>query len=81
VAGRPVKGRLRAIAKRRAILGAEIEQQRSGLRESLGVLSQELAFAGLGLVIGRVLIRRPWLRALALGSLAAVAARRHASRR
>jgi hypothetical protein len=81
VAGQAVKDRLHAIAQRRAILSSEIQQQRSGLRESLGVLSQELAFAGLGLVVGRILIRRPWLRALALGGLAALAARRLAIRR
>ena len=76
MAGRALKSRLHAIAQRRAILSAEIEQQRFGLRESAGVLRQELAFAGLGLVVGRMLVRRPWLRALALGGLAAFAARR-----
>jgi hypothetical protein len=81
VAGETVKRRLHAIAQRRAILSAQIEQQRSGLRESMGVFSHELAFAGLGLVVGRVLIRRPWLRALALGGLAALAARRMAAAR
>ena len=81
MARRAVKSRLRAIAQRRAFLSAEIEQQRFELRQSAGVLTQELAFAGLGLVVGRILVRRPWLRALALGGLAAFASRKMAIRR
>ena len=72
---------LHAIAQRRAVLRAEIARQRAGLREALGVAAQDLALAGLGLVAGRVLVRRPWLRALAFGALAAFAARRAAIRR
>jgi hypothetical protein len=75
-----LKARLHAIAQRRRGLGAEIEQQRAVLRETLAVVQQDVALAGLGLVVGRVLVRRPWLRALALGALAAVAARRLAIR-
>jgi hypothetical protein len=74
-----VKARLHAIALQRAVLAGEIEQQRTALRETLGVLRNDIAFAGLGLVVGRVLVRRPWLRALALGALAAVAAKRLAA--
>jgi hypothetical protein len=71
---------MHAIAQRRRRLGAEIDQQRAVLRETLAVVQQDVALAGLGLVVGRVLVRRPWLRALALGALAAVAARRLAIR-
>jgi hypothetical protein len=79
VAGQAVKDRLHAIAQRRAILSSEIQQQRAKLRGSLGVVSQELAFAGLGLIVGRVLISRPWLRAVALGGLAVWAAKKRSA--
>jgi hypothetical protein len=81
VAGRAVKARLLAIAKRRAMLGAELEQQRAALRDSLSMLRMDLAFAGLGLIAGRLLVRRPWLRALLLGGLGALAASRLVTRR
>jgi hypothetical protein len=71
-----VKARLRAIARRRRALLAEIRRQRAAQRVTIAALRQELAFAGLGLIAGRLLARRPWLRALALGALAAVATRR-----
>jgi hypothetical protein len=71
-----VKARLNAIALRRAALALEIHVQRTAQRETLAVLRNDIAFARLGLVVGRVLVRRPWLRALALGALAAVAAGR-----
>jgi hypothetical protein len=76
-----VKARLHAIARRRAMLVAEVEQQRAAVRESLAVLRTELAFAGLGLVAGRLLTRRPWLRALVLGGLGAFAASKLVTRR
>jgi hypothetical protein len=81
VAGRAVKARLRAIARRRAAVGAEIRQHRAQMRESLAVLRTDLAFAGLGLVAGRLLVRRPWLRALVLGGLGALAASKLVTRR
>ena len=62
------------------MLRAEIDQQRAALREALADARTDLAFAGLGLIAGRVLVRRPWLRALVLGGLAALAARRLATR-
>jgi hypothetical protein len=68
-----VKARLQAIALQRAVLAGEIGRQRTALGETLGVLRNDIALAGLGLVVGRVLVRRPWLRALALGALAAIA--------
>ena len=76
-----MKTRLRAIALRRATLGAEAEQQRAEMRESLAILRTDLAFAGLGLMAGRLLVRRPWLRALVLGSLGALAASKLVTRR
>lgn len=75
-----MKARLGAIARRRAALAVEIGQQRAAQRAIMAALRQEIAFAGLGLIAGRLLVRRPWLRALALGALAAVAARRVATR-
>ena len=81
MAGRAVKARLGAIARRRAVLGAEVAQQRAQMRESLALLRTELAFAGMGLVAGRLLIRRPGLRALVLGGLGALAASMLVTRR
>jgi hypothetical protein len=81
VAGRAVKARLGAIARRRTVLGAEVQQQRAQMRESLALLRTELAFAGMGLIAGRLLIRRPWLRALVLGGLGALAASKLVTRR
>ena len=81
MAGRPVTARLQAIARQRALLRAEIQQHRAGLHGTLAALRNDLAIAGLGLIAGRALVRRPWLRALALGGLAAVAAARLAVRR
>lgn len=75
-----MRTRLQAIARRRAELAGEIGRQRAALGESLAEVRQAVAFAGAGLVISRVLARRPWLRALALGALAVVAARRLAVR-
>jgi hypothetical protein len=81
MARRAVKARLHAIARRRAVLGADVEQQRAEMRESLAVLRTDVAFAGLGLVAGRLLVRRPWLRALVLGGLGALAASKLVTRR
>jgi hypothetical protein len=75
-----VNDRLRAIARRRGALAAEIRRQRAAQSIIMGALRQDLAFAGLGLIAGRLLVRRPWLRALVLGGLAAVAAKRVAAR-
>ena len=71
-----MKARLRAIAHRRLTLGVEVQQQRAAMRDSLAILRNDLAFAGLGLLAGRLLVRRPWLRALVLAGLSVAAARR-----
>ena len=71
-----MKARLRAIAHRRLTLGVEVQQQRAAMRDSLANLRNDLAFAGLGLLAGRLLVRRPWLRALVLAGLSVAAARR-----
>lgn len=75
-----MKTRLRAIARRRAALVAEIRQQRTAQHVVISALRQDLAFTGLGLVAGRLLAHRPWLRMLVLGALAALAAKRIAAR-
>jgi hypothetical protein len=76
-----MNARLLAIAQRRAMIAAEAGRQRAAQRELLAILRKDLAFAGLGLIAGRALVRRPWLRALVLGGLAAAAAGRLALRR
>ena len=81
MAGSALRARLDAIARRRAVLGAEVQQQRVKMRGSLAQLRTDLAFAGIGLIAGRLLVRRPWLRALVLGGLGALAASKLAIRR
>jgi hypothetical protein len=76
VGQRVVNAPLRAIALRRTNLTAEIEEQRAAMTEALAGMRIQLAFAGLGLVATRILVRRPWLRAAVLGLLGAVAALR-----
>lgn len=71
-----MRARLGAIARRRAALAHEIRQQRIAQHIIVSQLRQEVAFAAVGLVVGRLLVRRPWLRRLALGALGAFAARR-----
>jgi hypothetical protein len=75
-----MSAQLQAIERRRAALGREIGQTRAAQRQALSAVRQELAVAGLGLVIGRLLVRRPWLRAAVMAGVAAVAARRLGTR-
>jgi hypothetical protein len=71
-----VKARLEAIAQRRDSLSREIGRERIATREMLGAVRNDIALAGLGLAVSRLLVRRPWMRALVLGALAAFAAKR-----
>lgn len=72
--------RLEAIAVRRAALLTESEQARQAIRVSGGALRSDLSLALLGLSLTRLLARRPWLGALALGVVAILAARHRAAR-
>ena len=72
--------RLEALAMRRAALLVESEQARQAIRISGGALRSDLSVALLGLSLTRLLARRPWLGALALGVVAILAARRRATR-
>jgi hypothetical protein len=76
-----MKQRLRAIAHRRASLRAEIDDQRTMLRERLADLRNDVALAGLGFLASRLVARHRWLRrTLMFGGLAALVARHVATR-
>ena len=72
--------RLEAIAVRRAALLAESDQTRRAIRVSGAALRSDLSLALLGLSLTRLLTRRPWLGALALGVVAILAARHRGAR-
>ena len=70
-----MRARLQVLAQQRAELLVEIDQQRGQLRARAKLVRQDLAYAAAGFLVARVLARRPWLRALALASLAFAASR------
>jgi hypothetical protein len=65
--------RLAAVVQRRAHLIADIERERASLRSSYASIRQDLVYAGLGLMAGRLLARHTWLRAATLVVLAVLA--------
>jgi hypothetical protein len=68
--------RLAALIQRRARLIADINRERTSLRGTYGVIQQDLVYAGLGLMAGRLLTRYPWLRTTTLAALAIFAGSR-----
>ena len=68
------------IAMRRALLVGQSALARESVAQSARRLRSDLAVAALGLVAGRVLIKRPWLGALAVGALALFTGSRLAAR-
>ena len=71
---------LQALALRRALLIAEIGQQRAALGGRLAAVRHDLAYAGLGLLATQLLARRPLLRVLVIAGLAIAAGTRLAAR-
>lgn len=69
-----------ALAQRRAHLIADIERERSTLRSTVAVIRQDLVYASLGFMAGRLLTRHAWLRTITLAVLT-MAAGRHLSAR
>jgi hypothetical protein len=65
--------KLTALAKRRTRLIAEIDHERESLRSTYAYIRQELVYAGLGLMAGRLLARHTWLRTFSLAALAVFA--------
>jgi hypothetical protein len=68
--------RLQALAQRRAQLIADIQRERSIVRSTMAVMQQDLVYAGLGLMAGRLLTRHVWLRSITLAVLAVAAGSR-----
>jgi len=74
-----MKTPFQTLSLRRARLVDEIEGQRTSLRIGLAAIRQDMALASLGLLVWRLLARRPVLRTLAGLAVAAgglLAARR-----
>jgi hypothetical protein len=68
--------RLQALAQRRARLIADIQRERSMVRSCVAMLRQDLVYASLGLMAGRLLTHHAGLRAITLAVLAVVAGSR-----
>jgi hypothetical protein len=68
--------RLKTLSQRRAHLVAEIGRERGVFHTDYAAIRQDLAFAGLGLMVGKLLTRHTWWRAISLAVLAIIAGRR-----
>jgi hypothetical protein len=68
--------KLAALAQRRARLIADIDRERESVRDTYAVIRQDLVYAGLGLMAGRLVARHAWLRTASLVVLAIVAGSR-----
>ena len=68
--------KIAALAQRRACLIADIDRERKNLRGTYAVIRQDLVYAGLGLMAGKLMARHTWLRAVSLVVLAIVAGNR-----
>jgi hypothetical protein len=68
--------RLQALAVRRALLIANIQRERSMVRSTVAVVRQDLVYASLGLMAGRLLTHHAGLRAITLAVLAVLAGSR-----
>jgi hypothetical protein len=68
--------KLAVLAQRRAHLIANIDRERESLRGTYAVIRQDLVYAGLGLMAGKLMARHAWLRTASLVALAIVAGSR-----
>jgi hypothetical protein len=68
--------KLAVLAQRRAHLIANIDRERESLRGTYAAIRQDLVYAGLGLMAGRLMARHAWLRTASLVALAIVAGSR-----
>ncbi len=71
---------LQALTLRRVQLIADIQRERSIVRSTMAVMQQDLAYAGLGLMAGRLVTQHTWQRTITLASLAVAAGRRLATK-
>jgi NaMN:DMB phosphoribosyltransferase len=67
---------LEGIARRRSRLIADIDRERINLRDTTAVIRQDMIYASLGLMVGKLSSRHVWLRGFIL-AVAAIAASRH----
>jgi hypothetical protein len=72
--------RLADLIRRRARLITEIDRERDSMHGICAVIRQDLAYAGFGLMAGRLMARHPWLRNATLAFLTIVAASRLAKK-
>lgn len=72
----PLTSRLKVLALRRAHLVEEIGRERSVFHTDYAAIRQDLVYAGLGLMVGKLLARHTWLRTITLSALAIIAGSR-----
>jgi hypothetical protein len=68
--------KLAALAQRRSQLVADIDRERENIRGTYAVIRQDLVYAGLGIMAGRLMAHHAWLRTASLAVLAIVAGSR-----
>jgi hypothetical protein len=61
---------IQRISQRRVQLIADIDSERINMRNSLAFAQQDLIYASLGFIAGRLLVRHKWLRAIILTAVA-----------
>lgn len=64
---------LEKIAHRRSRLIADIDRERLNLRDTAAVIRQDMVYASLGLVIGKLTSHHAWVRGIIFAALAAFA--------
>jgi hypothetical protein len=67
---------LEGIAHRRSRLIADIDRERINLRDTTAVIRQDMIYASLGLMVGKLSSRHAWLRGVILAVFAIAASSR-----
>lgn len=65
---------LNKIAHRRSRLIADIDRERLNLRDTAAVIRQDMVYAGLGLIVGKLSSRHTWVRGVIFAAFTAFAA-------
>lgn len=64
---------LEKIAHRRSRLIADIDRERLNLRDTAAVIRQDMVYASLGLIVGKLSSRHAWVRGIIFAAFAAFA--------
>jgi predicted DNA-binding ribbon-helix-helix protein len=68
--------KLEGIARRRSQLIADIDRERINLRDMTSAVRQDMAYATLGLMVGKLSSRHAWIRGIILAAFAIAASSR-----